>query len=62
VTTTPRSGIGGLPPWSLTVAAMLCAQLGGALSTDIIATVGPAGTAWLRLTFGGLIFLAIRGR
>ena len=41
------------------MAAMLCAQLGAALSMDIIATVGPAGAAWLRLTIGGLIFLAI---
>jgi inner membrane transporter RhtA len=57
--TTPRSGIGGLPPWSLTVVAMLSAQLGAALSMNIIATVGPAGAAWLRLTFGGLIFLLV---
>ena len=39
--------------------AMLCAQLAGALSMDIIATVGPAGAAWLRLTAGGLIFLIL---
>jgi len=59
VTTTSRSRIGGLPPWSLTVVAMLCAQLGAALSMGIIAAVGPAGAAWLRLTIGGLIFLAV---
>lgn len=59
MTATTRPGIGGLPPWSLTVVAMLCAQLGGALSMGIIATVGPAGAAWLRLTAGGLIFLAV---
>jgi len=38
---------------------MLCAQLGAALSMGIIAAVGPAGAAWLRLTAGGLIFLAV---
>jgi len=59
VTTTTRPGLGGLPPWSLTVVAMLCAQLGAALSMGIIAAVGPAGAAWLRLTAGGLIFLAV---
>jgi len=41
------------------VVAMLCAQLGAALSMGIIAAVGPAGAAWLRLTIGGLIFLAV---
>ncbi|MCX6487294.1 MAG: EamA family transporter [Mycobacterium sp.] len=50
---------GGLPPWSLAVVAMLSVQLGAALSVDLIATVGPAGTAWLRLTAGALIFLAL---
>jgi inner membrane transporter RhtA len=48
-----------LPPWSLAIAAMFSVQLGSALSTHLIDTVGPAGTAWLRLTAGGIIFLAI---
>ena len=48
-----------VPPWMLAVAAMLSVQLGSALSIDMISTVGPAGTAWLRLTFGALIFLAL---
>jgi inner membrane transporter RhtA len=48
-----------LPPWALTVAAMLSVQLGSALSVDMISTVGPAGTAWLRLSMGALIFLAL---
>jgi inner membrane transporter RhtA len=43
----------------LAVAAMLSVQLGSALSVDVIATVGPAGTAWLRLTLGALVFLAL---
>jgi inner membrane transporter RhtA len=45
-----------VPPWGLAVAAMLSVQLGSALSVDLIAIVGPAGTAWLRLTIGALIF------
>jgi inner membrane transporter RhtA len=38
---------------------MLSVQLGSALSVGLIASVGPAGTAWLRLSFGALVFLAI---
>ncbi|CDO22652.1 integral membrane protein [Mycolicibacterium mageritense DSM 44476 = CIP 104973] len=48
-----------MPPWSLAVAAMLSVQLGAALSVDVIAAVGAAGTAWLRLTAGALVFLAL---
>lgn len=48
-----------LPPWGLAIAAMLSVQLGSALSVDLIDEVGSAGTAWLRLTIGALIFLAI---
>jgi len=40
------------PPWALAVAAMLSVQLRSALSVDVVSTVGPAGTAWLRLSFG----------
>lgn len=47
------------PAWTLAVTAMLSVQLGSALSTDLIAQVGPAGTAWLRLSFGALVFIAI---
>jgi inner membrane transporter RhtA len=47
------------PPWVLAVAAMLSVQLGSALSVDLIDTVGAAGTAWLRLTAGALVFLAL---
>jgi len=39
--------------------AMLSVQLGSALSVDFISSVGPAGTAWLRLSMGALIFLVI---
>ncbi|MGN6244840.1 MAG: EamA family transporter [Motilibacteraceae bacterium] len=38
---------------------MLSVQLGSALSVGLIDTVGAAGTAWLRLTFGALVFLVV---
>ncbi|WP_091790030.1 EamA family transporter [Pedococcus dokdonensis] len=38
---------------------MLSVQLGSALSLGIIDTIGPAGTAWLRLTIGAVIFIAV---
>lgn len=41
------------------MAAMLSVQLSAALSVNVIASVGPAGTAWLRLTAGAVIFLAL---
>lgn len=48
-----------VPPWGLAVTAILSVQLGSALSVDLIETVGPAGTAWLRLSMGAIILLAI---
>ncbi len=48
-----------VPAWGLAVAAIVTIQLGAALSTRLFDDVGPGGTAWLRLTAGGLIFLAI---
>lgn len=48
-----------VPPWSLPIASMFSVQLGSALSVGLIATVGAAGTAWLRLTAGALIFWLI---
>jgi inner membrane transporter RhtA len=48
-----------VPPWGLALAAMFSVQLGAALSVHLISAVGAAGTAWLRLTAGGLIFLAL---
>jgi inner membrane transporter RhtA len=56
-TRSPRSS--AVPPWALAVTAMLSVQLGSALSVGLISDVGPAGTAWLRLTMGALIFVAI---
>ena len=48
-----------LPPWSLAVAAMLLIQLSSALSVGLIEQLGAAGTAWLRLAMGAMIFLLI---
>jgi inner membrane transporter RhtA len=48
-----------VPAWSLAVVAILSVQLGAALSTQLFDEVGPGGTAWLRLSAGALIFLAI---
>jgi inner membrane transporter RhtA len=38
---------------------MLSVQLGSALSVGLISDVGPAGTAWLRLSMGALLFLIL---
>lgn len=48
-----------IPPWLMAVGAMFSVQLGSALSLPLIAQVGPAGTAWLRLTAGAVIFIAL---
>ncbi|WP_224760488.1 DMT family transporter [Salinibacterium sp. ZJ450] len=48
-----------VPPWSLAVAAMLSVQLGSAMSVGLIDIVGPAGTAWLRLSIGAIMFLIL---
>jgi inner membrane transporter RhtA len=48
-----------VPPWMLAVAAMFSVQLSSALSVDLISSLGPAGTAWLRLSFGAVIFLVM---
>jgi inner membrane transporter RhtA len=48
-----------VPPWLLAVAAMSTVQLGSALSVGLIKSDGPAGTAWLRLSIGALIFIAV---
>ncbi len=48
-----------VPPWGLAVAAMLSVQLGSALSVPLMEHIGAAGTAWLRLTMGALVFLAV---
>jgi inner membrane transporter RhtA len=57
--TAPASTRVAVPPWTLAVAAMLSVQLGSALSAGLIDTVGPAGTAWLRLSMGAIVFLLV---
>lgn len=54
-----RDASQAVPPWALAVTAMLSVQLSSALAVGLIETVGPAGTAWLRLTIGALIFLVL---
>jgi inner membrane transporter RhtA len=48
-----------VPAWSMAVMAMLLIQLSSALSVGLIHEVGAAGTAWLRLSMGALILIAI---
>ncbi|QNJ93862.1 EamA family transporter [Mycolicibacterium fluoranthenivorans] len=50
---------GPVPAWTLALGAVFSVQLAAALSVDLIAAVGPAGTAWLRLTAGAVILLAV---
>src|ERR1700749_3017488 len=55
----PPTSAAKVPPWALAVASMTSVQLGSALSVHLISSVGPAGTAWLRLTMGAAIFLVL---
>lgn len=48
-----------VPPWGLALTAIISVQLGSALSVNLISIVGPAGTAWLRLTAGAMFFLLV---
>jgi inner membrane transporter RhtA len=48
-----------VPPWTLALTAMCSVQLGSALSVDVIDAVGAAGTAWLRLSMGAVVFLLL---
>jgi len=48
-----------VPAWSLSLLSIVAVQLAAALSTGLFASVGPAGTVWLRLTAGALIFLTL---
>ena len=48
-----------IPAWLLAVGSIITVQIGAALATTQFDVIGPAGTAWLRLTVGGIIFLAI---
>jgi len=43
----------------MALASVFTVQIGAAASTPVFALIGPAGTAWLRLCWAGLIFVAI---
>lgn len=57
--TTRTATLVPVPPWTWAVTAMVSIQLGSALSVNLIDTIGPAGTAWLRLSMGAIILAAI---
>lgn len=48
-----------VPPWALALTGMFSVQLGSALSIPMINEIGPAGTAWLRMSAGAVILLVI---
>ncbi|GAA2006151.1 EamA family transporter [Nakamurella flavida] len=48
-----------MPPWGLAVTAMFSVQLGSALSVGLVDEIGPAGTAWLRLSFGAVVLVLL---
>lgn len=43
----------------MAIASMSCVQVGLATSTHLFNTVGPAGAAWLRLAWAGILMLVI---
>ncbi|MDJ0111811.1 EamA family transporter, partial [Rhodococcus erythropolis] len=51
--TKARAGVG------LAVLAMLCVQLGLAVSVGLIDQLGADGAAWIRLAWAGIILLII---
>lgn len=48
-----------VPGVGLAVASVFCVQLGAAASTSLFAAVGPAGAAWLRLSWAAVIFVLV---
>lgn len=54
-----QADVAAVPPWTMAVTAMLSIQLGSALSVGLVEAVGPGGTAWLRLSMGAVIFIAL---
>lgn len=48
-----------IPPWGMAITAIVFIQLGSALSIPLVEEMGPAGAAWLRLSMGAVILLAI---
>src|SRR5262249_26504257 len=43
----------------MALASMSCVQLGIAVSVNLFDDIGPAATAWLRLTFGALLLILV---
>jgi inner membrane transporter RhtA len=56
---TPRTRVGTRTAASMAVASMLCVQLGLAVSISLFDQVGPAGAAWLRLAWAGVLLLVL---
>ena len=52
------AGMGRVPPTALLLLAILCVQLGGALSTVLFSTIGPIGTAFLSAAFSAAVVTA----
>lgn len=50
-----------VPGAVLVLVAMCLLHTGSALATELFATLGPAGTTWLRLTFAALLLVAFAG-
>lgn len=48
-----------IPPWLLTLGAIVAAQSASVLSVRLIPLVGSDGTAWLRFALGGLFLLVL---
>ncbi|MEV1175442.1 EamA family transporter, partial [Nonomuraea sp. NPDC049784] len=44
---------------AMAVGSMVCVQIGAAASTGLFASVGPAGSSWLRLSFAAVLFVAV---
>jgi inner membrane transporter RhtA len=43
----------------LALGSMLCVQLGAAVSVHLLGEIGPAGVAWIRLVWAGLVLLVL---
>jgi inner membrane transporter RhtA len=59
-TTTPqRAAAGTGTAASMAIGAILCVQLGLAVSVGLFDRIGPEGAAWLRLAWAGVLLLVI---
>jgi inner membrane transporter RhtA len=53
-------GLTRVPSGALVVGAIASVQFGSSLAATLFSRIGPAGTVWLRLSFGALVLLALR--